>query len=289
MEKCKKVLLHVLTVLLVVVLLIAGICGYFVFLYPRNQDFVESYYKVQSDKLTSNLRIILLSDLHLREFGENNCELVERIRALQPDIIAITGDMNDKEIDDMHVVTDLCAQLVEIAPVYYVPGNHEWPKIVFAGSTLASDLKALGVHFLADKYETVTVGSNTLVIGGIAEAPASYEKYASEFLNDFASQSGYKILLVHYPEYYAEGTGALIGKDIDMTLCGHAHGGLIRLPFLGALYTPDQGFLPDLTEGVQTISGTKVIISRGLGDGVDKVIPRINNPPELVVIDANWY
>ena len=205
MKKWKKVLLHVLTVLL----LMAGVCGYFLFLYPHEQDFVESYYKVQSDKLTSHLRIVQLSDLHLREFGENNCDLVARIRALKPDIIAITGDMNDKKSDDTHVVTDLCAQLVEIAPVYYVPGNHEWPKIVFEGSTLASDLEALGVHFLADKYETVTIGSNTLLIGGIAEAPASYEKYASGFLEDFAAQPGYKMLLVHYPEYYAEDTGAL--------------------------------------------------------------------------------
>ena len=169
MKKWKKVLLHVLIVLLVM----AGVCGYFLFLYPHEQDFVESYYKVQSDQLTSHLRIVQLSDLHLREFGENNCDLVARIRALKPDIIAITGDMNDKKSDDMHVVTDLCAQLVEIAPVYYVPGNHEWPKIVFEGSTLASDLEALGVHFLADKYETVTIGSNTLLIGGIAEAPAA--------------------------------------------------------------------------------------------------------------------
>lgn len=289
MEKCKKVLMHLLTVLLVLALLVVGVCGYFVFLYPRNQDFVETYYQVRSDKLTSNLRIILLSDLHLREFGEKNSELVGRIRDLQPDLIAIVGDMNDKAIDDMHVVTDLCAQLVEIAPVYYVPGNHEWPKIVFAGSTLASDLQGLGVHFLVDRYETVTIGSNTILIGGIAEAPASYEKYASAFLEDFAAQTGFKLLLVHYPEYYLEGTGALVGKNIDMTLCGHAHGGLIRLPGLGALYTPDQGFLPDLTEGVQNIAGTKVVISRGLGDGVDKVIPRINNPPELVIIDANWY
>ena len=186
-------------------------------------------------------------------------------------------------------MTSSVPQLVEIAPVYYVPGNHEWPKIVFEGSTLASDLEALGVHFLADKYETVTIGSNTLLIGGIAEAPVSYEKYASGFLEDFAAQPGYKMLLVHYPEYYAEDTGALIGKDIDMALCGHAHGGQVRLPFLGALYTPDQGFLPDLTEGVQTISGTKVIISRGLGDDVGQILPRINNPPELVIIDANWY
>ena len=103
-------------------------------------------------------------------------------------------------------------------------------------------------------------------------------------MND-AAPDAFKILLGHrnywmteYPEL-----------PVDLIFCGHAHGGQVRLPFLGALYTPDQGFLPDLTEGVQTISGTKVIISRGLGDDVGQILPRINNPPELVIIDANWY
>ena len=281
MKKWKKVLLHVLTVLLVM----AGVCGYFLFLYPHEQDFVESYYKVQSDKLTSHLRIVQLSDLHLREFGENNCDLVARIRALKPDIIAITGDMNDKKSDDTHVVTDLCAQLVEIAPVYYVPGNHEWPKIVFEGSTLASDLEALGVHFLADKYETVTIGSNTLLIGGIAEAPVSYEKYASGFLEDFAAQPGYKMLLVHYPEYYAEDTGALIGKDIDMALCGHAHGGLIRIPGVGGLIGTDRRLFPDFDAGEYNNGRYTLIVSRGLGNSVS--IPRVFNRPEIVCVELS--
>ena len=108
-------------------------------------------------------------------------------------------------------------------------------------------------------------------------------------LEDFAAQSGYKMLLVHYPEYYAEDTGALIGKDIDMALCGHAHGGQVRLPFLGALYTPDQGFLPTLTAGLHQIGDTSLIISRGLGDGKGTPVPRINNPPELVIVDINWF
>lgn len=132
-------------------------------------------------------------------------------------------------------------------------------------------------------------GAFTASIGNLNALEGRKRVYEIFRILDFAAQPGYKMLLVHYPEYYAEDTGALIGKNIDMALCGHAHGGQVRLPFLGALYTPDQGFLPDLTEGVQTISGTKVIISRGLGDDVGQILPRINNPPELVIIDANWY
>ena len=76
---------------------------------------------------------------------------------------------------------------------------------------------------------------------------------------------------------------------VDLALCGHTHGGMIRIPGIGGLYTPDQGFLPTLTEGLHQIGDTSLVISRGLGDGKDKRIPRINNPPELVIVDINWF
>ena len=126
----KKIVLGILQFVLGLAVLLAALWGIFT-LIAKHQSFVESYYQVQSDKLTSNVRVVQLSDLHLHEFGDHNADLIERITALKPDIIAITGDMNDKLVDDYSVVTDLCTELVKIAPVYYVPGNHEWPKIVF--------------------------------------------------------------------------------------------------------------------------------------------------------------
>lgn len=274
---------------LFILALVIGLLWAFLYYRAKSADFTESFYQIQSDKLTSNVRIIQLSDLHLREFGENNSELIKRISALSPDIIAITGDMTDKQVDDYHVVTDLCAELVNIAPVYYVPGNHEWPKIVFDGSKIRDDLVALGVHFLADKTETIEVNGNTISIGGIAESPLSYEKYAKEYFESFESLDTFKLLLVHYPEYFLEDTGALADADIDVALCGHTHGGLVRIPGIGGLFSPDQGFLPKLCEGVQKIGNAYVVVSRGLGDGQDKYIPRINNAPELVIVDLNWY
>ena len=163
----KKIVLSILRFVLGLAVLLAALWGIFT-LIADHQSFVESYYQVQSDKLTSNVRVVQLSDLHLREFGDHNAELIERITALKPDIIAITGDMNDKLVDDYSVVTDLCAALVKIAPVYYVPGNHEWPKIVFDHSPIREDLEAVGVHFLADKTETLEVNGNTIAIGGVA-------------------------------------------------------------------------------------------------------------------------
>ena len=196
--------------------------------------------------------------------------------------------MNDKLVDDYSVVTDLCAALVKIAPVYYVPGNHEWPKIVFDHSPIREDLEAVGVHFLADKTETLEVNGNTIAIGGVAEAPASYERYASEYFESFEQLDAFKLLLVHYPEYFLE-DGYFSDVQVDLALCGHAHGGMIRIPGIGGLYTPDQGFLPTLTEGLHQIGDTSLVISRGLGDGKDKCIPRVNNPPELVIVDINWF
>lgn len=282
-----RVLLHILSVLAGLAVLLAALWGIFTYL-ARNESFTESFYQIHSDKLTSNVRIVQLSDLHLREFGAHNSELVAQITALKPDIIAITGDMTDKLVDDYSVVTDLCAQLVQIAPVYYVPGNHEWPAIVFDHSPIADDLEALGVHFLDDKTETLEVNGNTIAIGGIAEAPASFEKYTRDYYDSFEQEDAFKLLLVHYPEYFLE-DGILSDPQIDLALCGHAHGGQIRIPGVGGLYTVDQGFLPKLTEGVHRAGSAYVVVSRGLGDGVDKKIPRINNPPELVIVDVNWY
>lgn len=283
----KKIVLGILRFVLGLAVLLAALWGIFT-LIADHQSFVESYYQVQSDKLTSNVRVVQLSDLHLREFGDHNAELIERITALKPDIIAITGDMNDKLVDDYSVVTDLCEELVKIAPVYYVPGNHEWPKIVFDHSPIREDLEAIGVHFLADKTETLEVNGNTIAIGGVAEAPASYERYASEYFESFEQLDAFKLLLVHYPEYFLE-DGYFSDVQVDLALCGHAHGGMIRIPGIGGLYTPDQGFLPTLTEGLHQIGDTSLVISRGLGDGKDKRIPRVNNPPELVIVDINWF
>lgn len=272
----------VIAVIVLAALAVAGILT--VKILTRQQDFVESYYHVQSEKLTGDVRIVLLSDLHLREFGEGNKELTSRIDELKPDLIAITGDMNQKENSDYQVVTALCRDLVKIAPVYYAVGNHEWPLIVNEGSSIGKDIEATGVHLLTNKEEIIEIKGNTIKIGGLAEAPMHYEKYGKGFLENFVKGNEFKLLLVHYPEYFEE---LLVDAGIDVALCGHAHGGQIRIPRIGGLYTVDQGWFPKLTEGVHEINNTSVVISRGLGDSGK--MPRVNNAPELVIVDLNWY
>jgi predicted MPP superfamily phosphohydrolase len=283
-----KILLKLLLLLLV---LAAAMAAVFRYLQKRTHtlDFVESYYQIQSDKLTDNVRVILLSDLHLREFGEKNVDLVTRIEALHPDIIAITGDMNIRSNEDYHVVIELCEQLVDIVPVYYVAGNHEWSVMINEGSEIGNDVMATGVHMINDKEETIEVNGNTIKIGGLAEAPAQYAKYGKEFFDYFQEGDMFKLLLVHYPEYFSGEIedADLTGANIDVALCGHAHGGQVRIPGIGGLFTKDQGWFPKLTEGVHEIEDISVVISRGLGDSSD--VPRINNDPELVIVDMNWY
>ena len=196
----KKIVLSILRFVLGLAVLLAALWGIFT-LIADHQSFVESYYQVQSDKLTSNVRVVQLSDLHLREFGDHNSELIERITALKPDIIAITGDMNDKLVDDYSVVTDLCTELVKIAPVYYVPGNHEWPKIVFDHSPIREDLEAVGRMLQApDAYKPLFLtgfygmGKSTLAVRFAQEWKQNYPD-AQVFWVRFPQQGGLPVLL----------------------------------------------------------------------------------------------
>lgn len=250
-----------------------------------NQRLEVTFYQVKSDKVVNNLRIVQLSDLHNATFGDNNTDLVEQVRRLSPDLIAITGDMIlREEPQNTQVVLDLCRQLVEIAPVYYGWGNHEYATLLAESNTLADDLPALGVHVVNLDYEVVTIGDNTLAIGGMSLIPEDVPLYAQDFLTRMSQESCFKLLLSHYPSVFPD---AMKDYPMDLALCGHVHGGIIRLPVIGALYEPTQGFFPALSEGQHTIDGCDVIISRGLGQS--SFLPRFNNPPELVVVDVNCY
>lgn len=243
-----------------------------------------TFYQVNTDKISDNIRIVVLADMHLKELGENNIELVDKIRSLYPDIIACVGDMNLTDEPDCSPVTRLCEQLVNIAPVYYSLGNNEYAAQLFNNSTLSADLENIGVHVLDDESETVTVKNSTINIGGMSQGPDQFERYGHQFFDAYAQEDHFKLLLAHYPELFQ---GYIENYGIDLALCGHAHGGQVRLPFIGGLYSTGQGWFPELTEGLHEIGSSKVVISRGLGNS--SIVPRFNNPPELCVVDLCWY
>lgn len=247
--------------------------------------FDTTFYIIDDEKIDNQMRIILLSDLHLNEFGENNIDLVNHIADLKPDIIAIAGDMMNETNPDDSVVITLCRQLVEIAPVYYAYGNHEGYVIrVAQTSDLNERLLNLGVHVMHNDYETITVNGNVIDIGCLdAGIDYFYESYVTRFWNRYKKAENYHLLIVHYPNYFMEGAPLQYGEDVDLALCGHLHGGQIVIPGIGGLYHPSTGFFPELASGVNYVGTAKVVVSRGLGG--HGTIPRINNPPELVVVD----
>ena len=276
-------ILVIACIFLAIDLIVIGLWNYIV----HEENTLEvSFYHLQSDKVESGFRIVQLSDLHLHEFGEKNAELVDWVRRLEPDIIVITGDMNNHFDDDTHVVTELCSQLVEITDVYYVMGNHEWVDHIDRHTTIKADIVATGVTMLDNSYIVTELNGNRVVIAGLVNEVSNYDKYnGNKFMDRFMGEEGFKLLLVHYPEYFL---GKLNDYTIDLAMCGHTHGGIIRIPVLGGLYSSDQGFFPELYQGMQTVEGgSVVVVSRGLGG--EGNIPRINNNPEIVVVDVNWY
>lgn len=243
-----------------------------------------TFYQVQSSKVSNSIRIAVISDLHLKEFGKDNIKLVNQITELHPDIIACVGDSNKRKKNNYDEVITLFKQLVDVAPVYYALGNHEYEVMLFKDSEIDKDLEDIGVHVLDDESEVVQIKDTKLNIGGLSQGPEQFERYGHDFFDKYIEEDYFKLLLCHYPHEFQ---GVIESYPIDLAICGHAHGGLIRLPLIGGLYAPGQGLFPELTEGYHTIENSNIIISRGLGNS--GLVPRVNNRPELAVIDLCWY
>ncbi len=228
------------------------------------------------------IRAVVLSDLHNREFGPENQDLVEQIAALKPDLIAVAGDMVNADDENLNVILTLCGKLVEIAPVYYSPGNHESNLMYEKGSPLESLLVEQGVHVLVNRAEETTIHRTPFLIGGLPVDVEGYEEYGSEFFQEYEKSAAFKLLIAHYPSLYYE---KLAGAEIDLGICGHYHGGQVRLPFLGGLYHGDTGWFPRYSGGIYRLPHSTIFVSRGMGG--HNGFPRINNRPELAVIDIN--
>ena len=261
-----------LTALIILALIAAAAA----FLIKDSRDDLEiSRYEVKSQKLPESFdgfKIVQLSDLHGAEFGEDGMELVEKVKELEPDMIALTGDFVTDE-GDLAAVEKLAARLTELCPVYFISGNHEF------GSGLAvkvrNILERAGVKYLSNEYLTISRGEDGILLGGV-EDPLAYADMLSpdelaQKMND-AAPDAFKILLGHrnywmteYPEL-----------PVDLIFCGHAHGGLIGT---------DRRLFPDFDAGEYNNGRYTLIVSRGLGNSVP--IPRVFNRPEIVCVELS--
>jgi uncharacterized protein len=259
-----------------------------VFLYYQNNALSVTKISIESSKIPASFdgyKIVHLSDLHSKLFGENQNRLVKKIRNTKPDIIVYTGDLIDKRRDERPSYI-LMEELINIAPIYYVTGNHEWDD-ERAFRSLETELKRLGVHVLRNQFETIQNGNDEVFILGIDDPLILENDYEKEILPEEAIETvldqlpnddNYKILLSHRTELFE----MYAHYDIDLTFSGHAHGGQFRIPFIGGLIAPNQGYFPKYTSGKHRLKDSQLVISRGLGNS--KIPQRIFNLPEIVVV-----
>ncbi len=249
-----------------------------------NDILTTKEYTVASEKIVEPVTIVQLTDLHNYEFGVNNKDLIALIEAQNPDIIVITGDMVNTNDPDVETTVNLCKGLLSIAPVYYSLGNHELDHFGNYGDNLTSALFTEGVTVLELGYKDIEVNGSLLRIGGISGYPYTGEArdYQSRgYMEALSGAEHFKLLLAHQPEGMIV-WGGMEHYNIDLTLSGHTHGGQVRLPFVGAVYAPDQGRFPTYDEGLFEKGYGTIIISSGLGSS--GIVPRFNNPPEVTLI-----
>ena len=247
---------------------------------------VLTRYGVADDEIPEafdGFKIAQISDLHNAVFGEGNSKLLKILAGAEPDIIVITGDLIDSRHTDTGAALSFVRAAAELAPVYYVTGNHE---LRMDFGSIEPELEAAGAVLLRNRSVRIERGGEYIELAGIDDpsflgADGSAESRAASELERLSVDGAYLVLLAHRPELietYAE-------YGADLVLSGHAHGGQIRLPGLGGLYAPGQGFLPEYDAGLYSSGDTSLVVSRGLGNSLFPL--RINNRPEVVLAELN--
>lgn len=276
------------TFLYIFIVVLLGIAVWLYF--GLNNELTTTKYEIKQ-QFADDIRIVQLSDLHNSEFGTSNSGLIELVSFQNPDLIFMTGDMLNGYEENTEIATDLIRNLTEIAPVYFSYGNHEveWEE------KFQKDLKVLleeaGAIVLDNEYRDIEINGNKIRIGGYYgyyKQPGMLNQSEEErqaeldFTEEFENTDRYKILLCHIPTAWLDWE-YMDKYPVDLVLSGHYHGGQVKLPFVGGLYAPYVGLFPEYTEGFFEGDAATCILSTGLGSSA--WIPRLYNPPEVVVID----
>lgn len=246
-------------------------------LYIGNYGIKTTNITVESSNIPptfNNLKIVQISDIHDATFGENHQKLVKKVQNESPDLIFITGDLIDSNRYNLENSLDVVEQIVSIAPIYYVTGNHEIATNDV--DRIKTALADLGVIVLSNEERTIEKDGEQLRIIGI-EDPLNGVS-VGDALSKFEEIDVYTLVLSHRPETFQD----YVDYGMNLVFSGHAHGGQFRIPGLGGLFAPGQGLFPKYTAGVYEASDTKMIVSKGLGNSVIPV--RVFNTPEIVVV-----
>lgn len=245
-----------------------GLALIILFVWYNNSCLKTTRYDIDMP-VENEVKIVQLSDLHGKSFGRKNRKLVEKVAAEKPDMIAVTGDIIHRYTPkNKRVALELISSLCGIAPVLYVSGNHEMRNKGYR--FFRKDLKEAGATVL----DNCTVHMCGLTVTGL-----NCSSLKNDVIFGITPHEENKILLAHMPQFIDRYARA----GYDLVLSGHAHGGQWRIPFTKVgIYAPGQGLFPKLTSGVHERGGTKMIISRGLGNSQCPL--RLFNRPEIISV-----
>lgn len=267
-------------------------------LWQKNElaKFTANIYKINTSAENANeiwAKFVVLADLHNHEYGENNEKLLAKVDEISPDFIIVAGDMMiAKPGYDLNISMKLIEALSKKYKIYYGMGNHEYrlklyqKQYVGMHEEFISKLKKNNVKLLDNKSETLEIKGKKLVISGLEIDRSYYKRFVNikmdkDYINSLIGEktNDYTILIAHNPEYFK--TYAKWGADL--TLSGHVHGGMVRVPFLGGVISPKIRIFPKYDSGLFDENGKKMLLSRGLG--MHTIPVRINNRAELVVVE----
>lgn len=263
------------------------ICLLILFCFYENNKLDLTYYNIKSENCTENFKIIQLSDFHSKPFKA----VLKKVEAQKPNIICITGDFINDHGKNKNEMLEYGKELLKIAPVYYITGNHERRLSCF--KELMEELKNIGFTVLLNE----TGENEYCTILGLDENQADFSDYTarkngtfkykdmSPYFREFEKSEKFKIVLSHFPENF-EGLKEMNYSqyDFDLQLSGHAHGGQWIMPFIGPLFSPGQGVFPKYARGTFG-DRPKLIVSRGLGNSEFPL--RLFNHPEIVIINIS--
>lgn len=275
------------TIVIVLILLLVVLLR----IYIDNEIPKVSNIEIKSDKLPKvfdGYKIVHLSDLHSKNFGNNNEILIDMIDNESPDIIVMTGDMVTANEKDFTVFYNLVKKLVKKYKIYYIYGNHEGELSLKLKNEITTFLKENGVIILDNDHISIEKNGEEINLYGLCYTQKYYsyksgnkhivtENYIKNKLGTIDKKK-YNILLTHNPLFF----DAYAGYGFDLTLSGHVHGGLIRLPFIGGILSPERKFFPQYSAGVYEKDDSKLVVSRGLSRGTKGF--RFLNRPDIVSI-----
>lgn len=293
-------------IILIIILLILGIN------IILNNCIVTTRYIIQNNKINNDLngyKIVQISDVHSIRNENKKEKIIEKVKKENPNIIFVTGDLVDtdyyseqnslyqqgkiKQIEKLTL--DFMKELVNIADVYFIYGNHE---LVLLDDPVNNEfvvaLNELGITILNNKLDTIQINNTTINLVGLQDPSTLYKdkKYAyignnkektkailDDLItnNDEFNNGNFTILLAHRPEFF----DLYSSYDIDIAFTGHTHGGLIRLPIIRGVYSRAEGIFPKYSVGSYNKENTTMIINSGIG--YSEIPIRIFNPPEIVV------